>query len=269
MSGGLDSAISQLQMYIPAFVVLILYWVYLKKPVFRTGDLGLNLHGLKYWLIGPAFMSALSILSYAISYLLNPDMFEARDSIVSGLESKGLYFGNMFLGLTAVLLINGIVGAILNIPMFLGEELGWRGFLTPRLFHICKPMVAFLISGFFWGIWHAGMIMMGLNYPSVNPILGVCYMIALCIPLGIITQYFYFKSRSIIVAALTHAALNKSAMTASFVLKDQGYDTTLYGPTGLVGIAVFSLTAAVLYFRIDWRKANPYTVSQQCCKLNA
>ena len=36
----------------------------------------------------------------------------------------------------------------------LGEELGWRGYLTPRLLETTNAVVASLVVGFLWGIWH-------------------------------------------------------------------------------------------------------------------
>ena len=36
----------------------------------------------------------------------------------------------------------------------LGEEAGWRGFLLPRLLGRYPPIVASLILGLFWSIWH-------------------------------------------------------------------------------------------------------------------
>jgi membrane protease YdiL (CAAX protease family) len=257
--GGLGSTLSLFQMYIPALVVLLLYKFYIKKPIFKKGDLGLNFKGLKYWIIVPLLITLLSLLTYGISYFFNPEMFDSKANIISGLETKGLYFESITLGMIIIVFLNGIIGSILNIPMFIGEELGWRGFLTPRLIKIFNPSKAFLISAIIWALWHAVMIIQGLNYPSVHPALGILFMIIICVPLGIINQYFYFKSKSIIVAALAHAALNKSVMTASFLLNGESYDTVLYGPTGIVGLLVFGITATLLYAKIDWKKENILT----------
>jgi len=45
-------------------------------------------------------------------------------------------------------------------PIFLGEELGWRGYLQLRLFP-GRPFTAALATGFIWGVWHYPMVLLG------------------------------------------------------------------------------------------------------------
>jgi hypothetical protein len=62
------------------------------------------------------------------------------------------------------------------VPMFilfiitagLGEELGWTGFLTPRLQARYSALVSSLIRGVLWGFWHLPLfIFSGLDHPSL------------------------------------------------------------------------------------------------------
>lgn len=255
--GGLQAMSMRMAMYVPATVVLLLYWLKFKKAIFKNGDLGFRFSGWKYWIIAPALMTFLSIASYLISWGINPLLFSSSATIKELLIDKGFYFGNIYFGLIAIFLLNGIVGSILNIPMFLGEELGWRGFMTPRLISLMKPQLAFLTGGIFWALWHVFMIAGGLNYPG-HFIGGIFMMILMTIPMGIIIQYYYFRSRSIFVAALAHAALNKSTMSISFVIAESHYNSFLYGPTGIIGIVLFYLVALFLYRKINWREYNTY-----------
>lgn len=250
---GLDNPLSMLTMYIPALTVIGLYVAVFRKPVFRNNDLGFTFKGLKYWIITPLVISGISLLTYSVSYLFHPGLFDTPENIRAALEAKGFFWGSTVLGLLAVFLVNALIGSLLNIPMFIGEELGWRAFLFPRLIKLYGPLRAFMAGAVLWALWHAFMIADGLNYPSIHPFFGILMMVLFCLPAGVIFQYYYTKSRSVFVAALAHAALNKSAMSAGFLLKEESYNTVLFGPTGIVGIVVFSLVAVILFMRVDWK----------------
>jgi hypothetical protein len=50
----------------------------------------------------------------------------------------------------------------------LGEELGWAGFLTPRLQARYSALVCSIIRGILWGFWHFPLfILSGLDYPII------------------------------------------------------------------------------------------------------
>lgn len=250
--GGLASPWSVVTMYVPALTVMGLYLFKFRIPIFKGGDLGIRFKGWKYWIIAPLTITILSLISYGISYLINPEMFEDSNKVLESLGKKGFDQLGLIGGMLSVILLNGFIGSLANIPMFLGEEIGWRGFLVPRLLKLTSPLYAFLTGAFVWALWHAIMIAQGLNYPDIHPVIGVMLMVGFCFPVGIIFQYFYHKSKSIFVAALSHAAMNKSAMSMSFLLKEDSYNTLIYGPTGLIGIIIFSLTAIYLYKKVDW-----------------
>src|SRR4051794_11144668 len=50
--------------------------------------------------------------------------------------------------------------SVLIVPVVLGEELGWRGYLQLRLFP-GRPVTAALATGCLWGIWHYPLILSG------------------------------------------------------------------------------------------------------------
>lgn len=50
------------------------------------------------------------------------------------------------------------VGVLQNMSTALGEEIGWRGFLVPRLTATMGFVIATLITGVIWGAWHVPMI---------------------------------------------------------------------------------------------------------------
>jgi membrane protease YdiL (CAAX protease family) len=132
-----------------------------------------------------------------------------------------------------------LLGPLINVIFTMGEELGWRGFLLPRLLPLGQ-WKALLISGLIWGIWHAPAIAQGHNYPD-HPILGILLMTVFCILVGIIIGWMYLKARSPWVAALAHGSINAWA-GLPYLFLVPGFDTVLGGTlTSLPGLVVMGL----------------------------
>ena len=67
--------------------------------------------------------------------------------------------------------------------------------------------MALVTSGAIWGVWHAPLVLRGLNYPD-HPRLGVLLMTVFCILLGILFGWLRLASRSVWPATIAHATLN-------------------------------------------------------------
>ncbi len=63
-------------------------------------------------------------------------------------------------------LVNVVIGAVVNTVPALGEELGWRGYLFPRLLRL-GTVPALVVSGVVWGVWHAPLLWSGWIVPAV------------------------------------------------------------------------------------------------------
>jgi membrane protease YdiL (CAAX protease family) len=136
-----------------------------------------------------------------------------------------LFVASLFIGPT----LNGIFG--------FGEELGWRGYLLPKLMPLGKPK-AYTILGVIWGLWHAPLVLVGFNYPGY-PILGVLWMMGLMTALGIYLNELTLQNRSSILAGWAHGAFNGQAYGVWRILFPN-VNPLLGGITGLVGIAVWA-----------------------------
>lgn len=132
-----------------------------------------------------------------------------------------------------------ILGPVINLAFAIGEELGWRGFLLPRLLPLGQ-WKALVVSGLIWGLWHAPVIAQGHNYPD-HPVLGILLMAAFCILTGIIFGWMYLNTRSPWVAGIAHGSLNAWAgLPILFFVP--GYDTALGGTlTSITGWVVMAL----------------------------
>ena len=110
-----------------------------------------------------------------------------------------------------------LVAGLMNLLPALGEEVGWRGWLWPRL----QPMgqlPAILISGIVWGIWHAPLILLGYNYPLADGAWGVVSMCGMCVVVGAFFAWLRTFSQSVWPAALAHAIFNAGAGLVSLFM---------------------------------------------------
>tara|TARA_E500000178_G_scaffold356508_1_gene434948 strand:+ start:299 stop:1171 length:873 start_codon:yes stop_codon:yes gene_type:complete len=91
-----------------------------------------------YWI-------AISLLGYPLLWLV----VEIVSSATSG-ELVSFSFDPWLVALPAVIL----GGHLLSDPGALGEELGWRGFMLPRLLELMDARAAALLVGLVWTAWH-------------------------------------------------------------------------------------------------------------------
>jgi membrane protease YdiL (CAAX protease family) len=97
----------------------------------------------------------------------------------------------------------------LVVPFFLvdalanGEELGWRGFVLPRLQARHSALVSSLILGFVWGLWHLPKFWAAGEPESLA--LAIVHNMALAI---LFTWVYNNTQGSLLIATLFHAAMN-------------------------------------------------------------
>jgi uncharacterized protein len=92
----------------------------------------------------------------------------------------------------------------------LNEEAGWRGFALPRLQSRFSPLIASIIIGFFWGLWHVPLHVMDVGMYGGNP-WGALIRI-MDIPRAILFTWLYNRTKSNLLAVmLFHAAINTTS----------------------------------------------------------
>lgn len=197
---------------------------------------------------GPTVLIALGA---ALWFLLNPSAFDlSMSTLAAGLGRepealRPLIYSQILLGAAA--------GPAINFIPTLGEELGWRGYLLPRLRRLLSPRLALLVTGVIWGLWHAPMIALGHNYGTGYagaPWGGILMMVLFCVGVGALMGYVSVRADSALPAALAHAGLNALAGSGAFFAV-AGTTNPFVGPspTGFVGGAAFFVTAAVLFWK--------------------
>jgi len=164
----------------------------------------------------------------------------------------GMVLGYLFLG--SSLDLSHVPPLYMFIPGFivkffldagLGEELGWRGFLLPRLQARHNALVSSIIVGVAWGLWHLPLFMLegmppyydlGQAYGVVPALLG--YVVFFNVPWAILYTWLYNNTKGSLLLAFVHHS-------------SQAWFGLLLDPDNLVGpylgyTVVMALTATVV-----------------------
>lgn len=246
--GGADAATRQtvalvgwsLAMFAPAIAALItVRWVAGESlSVLKLRRLGPKRFYLWAWLLPPLLAVASLLFTLLLGFgRLDPTFALIREAIPPQAEDAALP--------VSVVVAGQIVAAVTIAPLIntipaMGEELGWRGFLLPRLMHLGKWR-AILLSNAIWGVWHAPAILQGHNYPE-NPVLGVFLMVGFCLLIGAIFSWLYLETGSAWAPALAHGSLNATAGLPILFLApgvNITFGGTLASLAGWIGLALF------------------------------
>jgi uncharacterized protein len=105
------------------------------------------------------------------------------------------------LGVVALFLLAlGLIGAV-------GEEVGWRGFLLPKLMN-GGARHPYLATALIWAAWHLPLIAFGGYYQTDSPLrMALVYAVSI-IAMSFLISELRVRSRSVWVAAVMHAAHN-------------------------------------------------------------
>jgi membrane protease YdiL (CAAX protease family) len=87
-----------------------------------------------------------------------------------------------------------------------GEETGWRGFALPKLLDHMHPLLANLILGLAWALWHLPMLLTPAWSGSSQ---GVLPFFIYVIPLSVIMSWLWSNSHgSVVPSAMLHSGSN-------------------------------------------------------------
>jgi membrane protease YdiL (CAAX protease family) len=257
---GIAIAITAAAMFAPAFANV------LTRAITKEGFKNMYLHPrfmgqIKRYLLIYFGSSVLIVFCGVIYFLIFPQQFDptlANFQALLSTQNTAGFSGSTLLLISAVPII--FIGPLINIIPTLGEELGWRGYLLPKLRLFLSDRSALVLSGIIWGLWHLPVILMGHNYGTDYfgyPYLGILAMVVFCLSLGIIEGYTFIKMNTVIPAAMIHSMVNASAAFPLYFIKD-GYNPIL-GPaiTGVIGGLPLLFLAALLLYKAGKNKEAP------------
>lgn len=243
-----------LMMFMPAVAAVVVNkWISPSRKPWRT--LGITTAGgiKKWWpyaILGCAGPLLAMLLALLVGYLLG--VYEADWTGFSGLtEQTGTTVVGEQTRTAPTTLAVSQLGQIfllgwVHTLLALGEELGWRGYLVKALLPLGQPGT-FLITGVLWGLWHAPILLLGYNYPTVPVVVSFLMMGCFCVLVGVLLSWLRLASGSVWPAAIAHGFLN-SAGTMAVIFSQAGHpvDNAIVGLLGWSGWIVLVLLILVL-----------------------
>ena len=220
--------------------------------------LGHKRYCLWAWFLPAAGTLAAAVLTIALGVAaLDPSLRAFNDVIAKQGITLTISPGIVILLQTMAAIL---VAPLINSPACVGEEIGWRGFLLPRLLRVgLRPWTALIVSGAIWGVWHAPVIVQGHNYPG-HPYLGVLLMTVWCVLLGVVFGWLQLGSGSVWAPTIAHGALNGIAALPMLVLTS--HDAALGGTLASV-IGWIPLAAFVAWLALSGRIPSEVALSGQ------
>ncbi len=131
------------------------------------------------------------------------------------------------------------VAPLINLFITLGSELGWRGYLLPRLMPLGRSPAIVLVS-LLWWLWQLPLVLGSQSSASSGPS-EAAVLLVWCLLFGTILSWLYFRTESPWAPALACASLSATANLPLLVLVDlaPGLGGSTVSPLGCVAPALF------------------------------
>ena len=188
------------------------------------GTLGLSSFGGRYALLGYVTPLVYALIAYALVWGLGLGSFPNPAAIATLSARLGWHVGNaLFVPLYFILMAT--TGMIGGTARALGEEIGWRGFMAPRMVAQWGFTRGAIVAGVIWAAWHMPLLLFA-DYNSGTPwwFALSCFTVFV-IASSVMLTWIRLRSRSVWPCAILHASHN---------LFIQTFFTPLTAPHGAV-----------------------------------
>jgi uncharacterized protein len=190
------------------------------------------------FLFAYGFPIVVGVAAYGFAFLTGLAQFEP--------PSMPLAVGSPLAKFAAGMALAATVGVLLSFPTSAGEEIGWRGYLLPRMIEARIPQ-PILVSSLVWGAWHLPVLFAGVYAMGPSRWISAIGLMIAAVAVGAILAWLRIETGSIWPCVLLHATWN-GLINAGFTLAVQDHAENMWvGETGM--IVVVTLVIASLFLR--------------------
>ena len=206
------------------------------------------------WLgIAYAYPIAYLLIGYALVWVFGFGTLDTS-ALLAESEKRWSLQGTtaLFVGVVAIL----TVGVLAEIGRSLGEELGWRGLLSPAFVERRGLTIGGVASALVWGAWHLPLLCAFGFAPLPTSYAVAMFMVGI-VPLGYVCAWLRWRSRSVWPAVIVHAVHNALMFPLFDASTTPIGEGTAYatGETGFA-VALVNTIIALIVWRTTRRKED-------------
>jgi membrane protease YdiL (CAAX protease family) len=197
-------------------------------------DIGLGRSGRSVWLIALVVPMLLLAMAYGTALVLGVAELKPLDLTPAG---------------AADWIANLVVSFVVSTVFILGEEIGWRGYLLPRVQQLTGKRRAAVATGLFHGCFHLPLILIATTYDQYGTRWIVAPAAVLTIAAGgVFYAYLWDGSASVWPVAIAHNAANTMFTIGAGAVVARSADDLAYvaGESGLATLASVVIVAGIL-----------------------
>lgn len=154
------------------------------------------------------------------------------------------------------------VGVIGTMSRTLGEEIGWRGFLFPRLVEQTGFTPACFLMGVVWAVWHYPILLFADYNAGTSPAYAMTCFTLMVFAGSFIWGWLRLKSGSVWTSAILHASHN-AFIQVVFDGMTRPVGRTLYITTEFGAGLVLTMGAFAIYFWTRRKEVLPSGAGQK------
>jgi membrane protease YdiL (CAAX protease family) len=155
------------------------------------------------------------------------------------------------------------IGMLFTSIFTLGEEIGWSGFLTPKLSKMTSVPVTSMIVGGYWAIWHYPAIIGGFYGTDAPLWVAIPGFTLALIGASLMRSVLVWGSKSLWVGVILHSSHNMFLMGAFWTLTvHEGYANYFVSESGLF-LGIIYVMVAIIFWRFQTKAAPGLRVAGQ------